>query len=65
MREQLEKRRADLQAEYERGQQALDNLQQQTRTTEQTMLRIHGALLLLDELLAGDEPDGVDNGDNS
>jgi predicted nuclease with TOPRIM domain len=69
MREHLERRKAELQAEYERGRQMLVSMQQEQTNLEQTLLRIDGAMQVLDELLRTvviDETrvEGVDNGDN-
>ena len=68
MREQLEARRAELQAEYERGQQLRASMQQEQVKLEQTLLRIDGAIQLCNEVLtqpaapAETEVDhGVDN----
>lgn len=51
MREQIEKRRAELQAEHARGQQVLVEMQQQVTELEKTLLRIGGAIQLCDEFL--------------
>jgi len=67
MKEQIERRLAELQAEYESGQNLLTNLNQQRTNLQQTVLRISGAMQVLQELLtqpAADET-GVDNGGNN
>ena len=68
MREQLEARRAELQAELEQGQKLQMTLQQQLTTLEQTLLRISGAIQVLGEFLTqpgAPAPEEVDDGDNS
>ena len=70
MREQIERRLAELQAEYESGQNLLTNLNQQRTNLQQTVLRISGAMQVLDELLRASDADeasveGVDNGGNN
>ena len=68
MREQLEKRRAELQAEYERGAAMLQQMERDRETLTQTLLRISGAAQVLDELLAapqdGEPEEGGDDGGN-
>ena len=67
MKEQIERRLAELQAEYGSGQNLLTNLNQQRTNLQQTVLRISGAMQVLQELLtqpAADET-GVDNGGNN
>lgn len=65
MREQLEARRAVLQQEFEAGQRVLADLTQRRNNLEQTLLRISGAIQVLDELLtpeaAPQEAQGADN----
>jgi uncharacterized protein (DUF3084 family) len=51
MRERLEQRLAELRAEFERGQQTLDQLETQATTVRQTLLRISGAIQVLEEEL--------------
>ena len=65
MREQLETRRAELQAEYDRGLEMAAELDRQRATLEQTLLRIGGAIQVLGELLAAPQQEAVDNGNNS
>jgi predicted nuclease with TOPRIM domain len=52
MREQLEKRLAELRAELESGQRALAELEQKQAALRDTMLRISGAIQVLEEELA-------------
>ncbi|HEX6708695.1 MAG TPA: hypothetical protein VF068_00060 [Rubrobacter sp.] len=61
MRERLEQRLAELRAEFERGQQALDELETQATTVRQTLLRISGAIQVLEEEL-GDSGHPQENG---
>ena len=56
MRERLEQRLAELRAEFESGQQTLDQLETQATTVRQTLLRISGAIQVLEEELG--EPHG-------
>jgi predicted nuclease with TOPRIM domain len=51
MREQLEKRLAELQAEFEAGQKALAELETQQANLRNTLLRISGAIQVLEEEL--------------
>lgn len=52
MREQLEKRLQALNKEYEAGQKALANLEAQKASLRETLLRISGAIQVLEEELA-------------
>jgi predicted nuclease with TOPRIM domain len=52
VREQLEKRLAALQAEHESGQRAMAELQQKHAALNEMMLRISGAIQVLEEELA-------------
>lgn len=52
MREQIEQRLAELRTEFETGQKMLAELEQKRAGLEQTLLRISGAMQVLDELLA-------------
>ena len=58
MREQLEQRLAELKAEYERGRKLMSDLEAQQATLQNTLLRINGAMQVLEELLlnAGGRP---------
>lgn len=51
MRERLEQRLAELRAEFESGQQAVEDLEAQATTVRQTLLRISGAIQVLEEEL--------------
>ena len=59
MREQLEKRLQALTTEYEAGQKALANLESQKANLRETLLRISGAIQVLEEELV------VDNSQNN
>jgi prefoldin subunit 5 len=52
MRERLEQRIQELKAEFDAGQKMLADLEQRRATLEQTLLRITGAIQVLEELLA-------------
>jgi hypothetical protein len=56
MREQIERRRAELAAEHAKGQQMFAEMQQQQAQLEQTLLRISGAIQLCDEFLTQPQP---------
>jgi prefoldin subunit 5 len=58
MQEQLERRVGELKAEREKGQQVLAELEAQQAELRQTLLRISGAIQVLEELLA----DAADTG---
>ena len=58
MQDQLRARLEELQAEYQKGQEELRRLEAQQAQLQQTMLRISGAIQVLNELLAS--PQGVD-----
>ncbi|MCA9972539.1 MAG: hypothetical protein KC425_20095 [Anaerolineales bacterium] len=51
MKEQLEKRLQELKREYETGQKMLTNLESQKAELQQTLLRISGAIQVLEELV--------------
>ncbi|MFY1827318.1 hypothetical protein ACN47A_15460 [Myxococcus fulvus] len=55
MKGQIEKRLADLKAEHEAGQKMLAELDAKRAGLVQTMLRIEGAMQVLQELLPSDE----------
>ena len=60
MREQAERRVSELKAELQKGQQVLAELEARQADLRQTLLRISGAIQVLEELLAGTKPaDGV------
>jgi hypothetical protein len=52
----IEERLRQLRAEYARGEQQMAQLDQQRRELHETMLRISGAILVLEELAAESEP---------
>ena len=52
MREQLQKRLEELKAEFEAGQQMLNELETKRESLRQTLLRISGAIQILEEELA-------------
>jgi len=56
MRERMGKRREELADELRRGQEMLASLDAQRAELQQTLLRISGALQVLEELLAPDGP---------
>jgi hypothetical protein len=58
MREQLEQRLQQLKTEFDAGQKMLAELEQRRATLEQTMLRISGAIQVLEELLGATPTDG-------
>ena len=52
MRQQLEQRLAQLKAEFEAGQKMLADLQARQSELQNTLLRISGAIQVIEELLA-------------
>jgi predicted nucleic acid-binding Zn-ribbon protein len=57
MQEQLRYRLDELKVEFEKGQKQLQDLETQAATMRQTLLRISGAIQVLEEELAkADEP---------
>lgn len=57
MRDDLERRLSELREEYRRGKKMLADLQQQEQDLRSSLLRIGGAIQVLEELLTqGDEP---------
>lgn len=55
MVEQMQSRLAELKREYQLGEQELRKLIQQEATVRETLLRISGAIQVLDELLPPDQ----------
>lgn len=55
MKEQLEQRLAELKTEYDSGQQVLVELEERQSNLRGTMLRISGAMQVLEELLAEEQ----------
>ena len=62
VREQLEQRVGELRAEQQKGQQMLAELEAKQAELRQTLLRISGAIQVLEELLAGGADDARQNG---
>jgi uncharacterized coiled-coil protein SlyX len=61
MRERLEKRLQELKDEFGKGEQTLKELEEQAATVRQTLLRISGAIQVLEEELGeAEQPDGAD-----
>jgi len=58
MREQLQTRLEELKREYEAGQARLRELEAQAARLRETMLRISGAIQVLEETLAAEESAG-------
>jgi len=56
VREQVEKRREELAEELRQGQGMLAEVEARRAELQQTLLRISGALQVLDELLAPERP---------
>ncbi|MGW3649415.1 hypothetical protein [Streptomyces sp. NPDC000878] len=54
MRAEMEKRVSELETEYREGQRMLADLEARQADLQQTMLRISGALQVLNELLAAE-----------
>lgn len=51
MKEQLQQRLKNLQEEYQKGQEQLATLEEETKSVQATMLRISGAIQVLQELI--------------
>lgn len=62
MREQLEQRLKELKAEYETGQARLRELESETNYVRETMLRISGAIQVMQEML--DQGDQQENSES-
>lgn len=56
MREQIEKRLQELRGEYDEGQRMLADLQARQSSLHETLLRIAGAILALEELIQSAGP---------
>ncbi|HLL45255.1 MAG TPA: hypothetical protein VK399_01035 [Longimicrobiaceae bacterium] len=56
MREQIEKRLQELRGEYDEGQRMLADLQARQNSLHETLLRIAGAILALEELIQSAGP---------
>jgi uncharacterized coiled-coil protein SlyX len=60
MRERLEQRLQELKTEFGKGEQTLQGLEEQVAAVRQTLLRISGAIQVLEEELGKtDQPDGI------
>ena len=55
MREQMQRRLAELQGEFEEGQTKLRDLEMQAARLREALLRISGAIQVLQELQGGDQ----------
>lgn len=70
MRERLEERLGELHSEFESGQKKLAELETQARSLRETLLRISGAIQVLEEELghassaAAAEPNAVTGSEN-
>ncbi|MEN6375931.1 MAG: hypothetical protein ABFD75_14280 [Smithella sp.] len=60
MRQKLEQRLEQLKAEFEAGQKMLAELEAKQANIRETMLRISGAIQVLEEELANDNPPGAE-----
>ena len=60
MRQQLDQRLKQLKAAFEAGQKMLADLEAKQANVRETMLRISGAIQVLEELLAGAASEGAD-----
>jgi hypothetical protein len=65
IQEQAQKRLEGLRIELEKGQAELQNVEKQRTYLRETMLRISGAVQVLEELLAEGQPVGEPNGTDS
>jgi len=63
MKEQLEQRLQALKTEYEAGQKMLADLEAKQANLQGTLLRISGAIQVLEEILNNAEPNTVVNPD--
>jgi hypothetical protein len=55
MKEQVDKRLAELKNEFERGQKILEDLDARREQAKQSLLRISGAIQVLEEILKEEE----------
>ncbi len=65
MQERIKERAAQLRTEFEHGQKVLADLEQKRAELQQTVLRISGAILVLDELLAADMNTAAPEGEHA
>jgi uncharacterized coiled-coil protein SlyX len=56
MKQQLQERLNDLKQEFASGQQVLADLQAKQAEVQNTLLRIQGAIQVLEEVLANEDP---------
>ena len=56
MQDQMKVRLAELKAEFAKGKQKLDELESQTREVQHALLRISGAIQVLEELSGENVP---------
>ena len=63
MRTQLQRRLTELKNEFDAGQKALADLDQKRHALEQTLLRISGAIQVLEEELAKSEQPAMNGKD--
>lgn len=61
MREQLEQRLAELKKDFVEGQARLQELESQQALVRDTLLRISGAIQVMEEMLSGAPGDGADD----
>ncbi len=59
MKEQLEQRLKELKAEFESGQQMLADLEEKQANLRETLLRISGAIRVLEEMLQQAQADAI------
>lgn len=65
MKEQLEQRLTELKSEFESGQKYLADLEQKEANTRQTLLRIQGAIQVIEEELAKVNNDNTESSEIS
>jgi hypothetical protein len=58
MTERIEERLTQLRAEFENGQRVLDDLEARRAGVQSSLLRIAGAIQVLEELIAGQPDEG-------
>ncbi|NEP73983.1 MAG: hypothetical protein F6K25_04645 [Okeania sp. SIO2G4] len=65
MKEQLEQRLTELKSEFEAGQKYLADLEQKEANVRQTLLRIQGAIQVIEEELAKTNNDNTESSEIS
>ncbi len=65
MENQIEQRLTDLKAEFESGQKVLAELEGRRAELQNTLVRISGAIQVLEELLGKEEPQPVEGADGA